>query len=237
MTELTVSEAALSEPTAGEPTAGGPPGTGPIVSEPVLSEHRGHECPGLEPGAAARLAGLLAAEPWMARALDAVVASGLPDAWIGAGVIRDIVWGQYHRGFDSAAIKDVDVPFFDPADLTMERDLAAQETLHRRADLPWEATNQAAVHIWYHQYFGGAPVESFASVHDAVATWPETATCVAVRQRADGIEVCAPHGLADLLDAIWRVNPIRVTPAVSQARLARQRVRVRWPRVRVVAPG
>jgi len=76
-----------------------------------------------------------------------------------------------------------------------------------------------------------------ASVHDAVATWPETATCVAVRQRPDGMEVCAPHGLADLLDGIWRVNPIRVTPAISEARLARQRVRVRWPRVRVVPPG
>jgi hypothetical protein len=147
-----------------------------------------HECPGLEPGAAARLAGLLAAEPWMLRALDAVAVSGLPDAWIGAGVIRDLVWGQYHRGFDPAAIKDVDVAYFDPADLTMERDLTAQETLGRLADLPWEATNQAAVHVWYHQYFGGAPVESFASVHDAVATWPETATCVAVRQRPDGMD-------------------------------------------------
>lgn len=103
--------------------------------------------------------------------------------------------------------------------------------------MPWEATNQAAVHTWYHQYFGGPPVESFGSVHDAVATWPETATCVAVRQLPDGIEVCAPHGLADLLDGVWRVNPVRVTPAISMARLARQRVRARWPRVTVVLPG
>jgi hypothetical protein len=196
-----------------------------------------HECPGLEPGNGGRLAEVVAAEPWLLSALDAVAGSGLPDAWIGAGVIRDVVWGRQHRGFDPATVKDIDVAYFDPDDLTMERDLAAQDVLSRLAALPWEATNQAAVHVWFHQYFGGSPVESFASVHDAVATWPETATCVAIRQRADGIEVCAPHGLADLLDGVWRVNPIRVTPAISQARLARQRVRVRWPRVQVVMPG
>ncbi len=197
-----------------------------------------HACSGVEPGADARLAELLAAEPWMLRALDAVAVSGLPEAWIGAGVIRDLVWGQYHGGFDPAGVKDIDVAYFDLADLTMERDLTAEQTLRGiAADLPWEATNQAAVHRWYHQHFGGPPVESFASVHDAVATWPETATCVAIGCGPDGIEVCAPHGLADLLAGVWRVNPIRVTPAISRARLARQRVPDRWPRVRVVPPG
>jgi hypothetical protein len=200
------------------------------------SQRGSHACPGLEPGTAARLHELLAAEPWMLRALDAVAASELPDAWIGAGAIRDVVWGQYHGGFDAAAVRDVDVAYFDPDDLTMERDVIAQDTLARFADLRWEATNQAAVHVWYHQHFGGPQVESFASVHEAVATWPETATCVAIRHEADGLEVCAPYGLADLLDGVWRVNPIRLTPAISRARLARQRVQVRWPQVRVVLP-
>jgi len=197
-----------------------------------------HECPGLAPGAGARLVELLTAHPWMTGALGAVAASGLPDAWIGAGVIRDLVWSEYHDGFDPAAVRDVDVAYLDPADLTRERDLAAQDVLHRIAPaLPWEATNQAAVHVWYHHHFGGSPVDSFASVHDAVATWPETATCVAVRRGPAGLEVCAPLGLTDLLDGIWRVNPTRVTPAISRERLARHRVAVRWPRVQIVPPG
>jgi uncharacterized protein len=200
-------------------------------------EQLGHACSGLEPGAGARLAELLEAEPWMVRVLDAVAASGLPCAWIGAGAIRDLVWGRYHGRFDPATVKDVDVAFFDADDITLERDLAAQEVLRGIAPgVPWEATNQAAVHVWYHHYFGGPPVESFASVHEAIATWPETATCVAARRASGGIEVCAPHGLADLLDGVWRVNPTRVTPAMSRARLARQRVPARWPRVRVVLP-
>lgn len=196
-----------------------------------------HSCPGLDLDDTARLAELLAAEPWMRRALDAVAASGLPDAWIGAGVIRDVVWGRQHGAFDPSVVKDIDVAYFDADDLTRERDMTAQKTLSRLAGLPWEATNQAAVHTWYHQYFGGVEVEAFGSVHEAVATWPETATCVAVRHGPGGIEICAPYGLADLLGGVWRVNPARVTLAISQARLARQRVSVKWPLVRVVPPG
>jgi uncharacterized protein len=196
-----------------------------------------HDCPALRPDESARLAEVLSGEPWIMRALTAVAASGLPDAWIGAGAIRDVVWGTLYGRFSPAAVSDIDVVYFDPADLGMERDVRAQETLGRLADLPWEATNQAAVHTWYHQYFGGPPVESFCCVHDAVATWPETATCVAVRQVPGGLEICAPHGLADLLGGVWRVNPVRVTPEVSMARLQRQRVRTRWPQVTVVPLG
>jgi uncharacterized protein len=179
---------------------------------------------------------MLSREPWIVRALELVAASGLPDAWIGAGAIRDVVWGQLYGRFSPDAVRDIDVAYFDSGNLGPQRDQAAQESLHELADLPWEATNQAGVHTWYHQYFGGAPVEALSSVHDAVATWPETATCVAVRKTANGIEVCAPLGLDDLLGGVWRPNPVRVTAAVSKARLERQRVRARWPQVTVVLP-
>lgn len=195
-----------------------------------------HPCPGLEPGAGQRLIEVLRTEPLIQSALRAVAASGLPDAWIGAGCIRDVVWGRRYHRFDPAEVRDIDVAYFDPANLSKEAEQSAEQDLRNQAELPWEATNQAAVHTWYQEYFGGPPVEPFRSVHDAVATWPETATCVAIRQTQADIEVCAPHGLADLLDGIWRVNPVRVIPAVSMARLQRQRVRERWPGVTVVLP-
>jgi hypothetical protein len=45
------------------------------------------------------------------------------------------------------------------------------------------------------------PHAGLTSVADAVATWPETATAVAVRLQADDtIDVCATCGMTDLLD-------------------------------------
>jgi uncharacterized protein len=198
-----------------------------------------HRCPGALPREVTRLTGLLLSEPWFTRALDAVTESGLPDAWIGAGAIRDVVWGQLFGRFSPDSVKDIDVAYFDSAHLGPERDQAAQHVLGKLAPLPWEATNQAAVHTWYQRHFGGPPVEPFSSVHDAIATWPETATCVGVRRKRGAVgtgalEICAPHGLADLLGGVWRVNPVRVTPEISRARLARQRVQERWPGVTVV---
>lgn len=56
---------------------------------------------------------------------------------------------------------------------------------------------------------------------------------MAIRLTARGLELCAPHGMADLLEGVWRRNPTRVSPEVSRLRLARQNVEVRWPGVRI----
>ncbi|WP_240033287.1 nucleotidyltransferase family protein [Micromonospora globbae] len=91
------------------------------------------------------------------------------------------------------------------------------------------------MHTWYPTRFGGDPVPALQSIPDAVATWPEYATAVAIRLDADEhIAVCAPHGLDHLLDGIWQRNPRRVSLVVSRQRLARQRPAHRWPRVRVL---
>jgi hypothetical protein len=193
------------------------------------------ECPNVDIQSTEALAGRVLAEPWLVEALDAVAASTLPHAWIGAGVVRDVVWGQLGGGFHPSTVRDIDVVFFDPDDYTEEREHAAERELAALAARPWEATNQAGVHTWYHRAFGGDPVPPFTTIHDAVATWPEYATSVAIRRTPDGLDVCAPHGLDDLLGGIWRRNPTRVSPEYSRTRLARQRVPERWPAVTVIS--
>ncbi len=60
--------------------------------------------------------------------------SGLPEAWIGAGAVRDAVWGARYGRFEPADVRDIDVAFFDRVSLGSDRDLAAQEALHKLAD-------------------------------------------------------------------------------------------------------
>jgi hypothetical protein len=178
----------------------------------------------------------LTAEPWFNRLLFALGEAELPDAWIGSTVVRDVVWGRLNAGFDPAGVENVYVAFFDPDDLSLDRDRAATERLRTLLPgVPWEAANQAAVHTWYHEKYGGEPIKPFGSVEEAAATWPETSLCVAVR-RLGTFQVLAPLGLEDLMGGVWRRNTRGATREESRARLERQQVLTRWPAVRVIEP-
>jgi hypothetical protein len=168
------------------------------------------------------------------RALRAAREVDAPDWLIGAGVIRDLVWDHLHGHHAPAVPKDVDLVFFDTVDLTPEREEAVRAALLARApDIPWDVKNQAVVHVWYPRVFG-LEVEPLTSSADGVATWPETATAVAVRLlRDDTIEVIAPCGLDDLFGLVCRRNPRRVTVEEYRRRVATKRIAERWPRVRI----
>jgi hypothetical protein len=170
------------------------------------------------------------------RALRAACGVAAPDWLITAGAIRTAVWDHRHGFAPSAArLADIDLAYFDPHDLSPARDAAVEAALRTVApDLPWEAKNQAAVHLWYPRRFGLA-VEPFTCSADAVATFPETATCVALHLDAgDCLTVVAPYGLDDLLGLVHRHNPRRVPAELYERRLADKRIAERWPRVTVL---
>lgn len=169
------------------------------------------------------------------RALAVARDVGAPDWLIGAGAIRTAVWDRLHGYEGPPELADVDLVFYDPDDLSPERDAAVESALRSRApDVPWQAKNQAAVHLWYPAKFG-IEVEPLTSSADAVGTWPETATSVAVRLESDdALTVVAPCGLDDLLDLVHRRNPRRVTVAEYERRLAAKRIAERWPRATIV---
>jgi hypothetical protein len=169
------------------------------------------------------------------RALRAARAVDAPDWLICAGAVRTAVWDFLHGVAAPSQLADVDLGFFDPVDLSPARDAAVERALHEAApELPWEASNQAAVHLWYPRRFGFA-VEPFRSAAEAVATFPETAVCVGLRLDADDhLTVIAPHGLDDLLGLVHRHNPARAPVEVYAERLASKRIAERWPRVTVI---
>jgi hypothetical protein len=172
---------------------------------------------------------------WLTNLLRLVAGLDLPDCWIGAGAVRDLVWDmRFGAGFDPAGIADVDVVFFDPSELSADHEHEIERRLREQdASVDWDVKNQARVHLWYEARFG-QPAEPLTSTTDGVATWPETATAVAVRLREDGgLDIAAPLGLDDLLDGVWRRNSRRVTDAEYAARIARKQPNRRWPAVAV----
>jgi uncharacterized protein len=170
--------------------------------------------------------------------MEALVAArhvGAPDWLIGAGAVRNAVWDRLHGFAEPTPLADIDVAFFDPADLSSEREGQVERSLREELPgAPWEARNQAGVHLWFPKKFG-YHVEPLASIANAIETWPETATAVGLRLHDDDeLLIVAPLGLDDLLGMVHRRNPARVSIEEYERRLKTKRIAQRWPRVRII---
>jgi hypothetical protein len=172
-------------------------------------------------------------DPLRMRTLERVRALGLPDCWIGAGFVRNLVWDHLHGHAGPPLPQDVDVIWFDPAHPEPERDRALEAAL-RDADgsVAWSVKNQARMH----RRNGDAP---YRSALDAMRCWPETATAVAVRLARPGvIDVAAPFGLDDLFGLIVRPTPRFVAEkyAVYLERIRAKGWQAAWPRLTIDTP-
>lgn len=185
---------------------------------------------------AEQLRAIVRASAWFMAALQAARALQLPPWCIGAGAVRNLVWDALHGHPQPSALSDLDLVYFDTADLSAQRDAALQARLSAAwPDTPWEVTNQAGVHQWFEAHFGHA-VAALGSLEEAVASWPEYATAVGIRLEADdSLTVIAPLGLDDLFGMIVRRNPARVSLATYRARIEQKRYTLRWPRVQIIS--
>lgn len=183
----------------------------------------------------ARLIEIVEQSPQFMSWLRAVREMRLQSWCIGAGAIRNLVWDSIQGYSSSPSLSDVDVAYFDSRDISADCDERLLEELRaKRPEVPWEVTNQAGVHLWFEQYFGHA-VEPLRSLEDAIATWPEYATCVGVTLREDDtIGVIAPYGLDDLFSMVVRRNPVRVSVETYRERCEAKQYAARWPGVTVV---
>jgi uncharacterized protein len=178
---------------------------------------------------------ILRENSWFVDVLEIVRDSSPPSSAVGAGVIRNIVWDHLHGHRTLTPLNDVDVVYFDPADVSRARDRNLERKLgEQRPAIPWQVTNQAGVHLWYEAKFGYR-IPPARSLADAVATWPEPATAIAVSLApGQSLRVVAPLGLDDLLGLVLRRNPRQITREYFLERLEKKRIRERWPLVRVV---
>lgn len=178
---------------------------------------------------AAALGRLLRASPVVGPLLDALPAWGLPGCYVGAGAVTQTVWNAAHGFAADTGLKDADVVYFDPHDLSAEAEERTEELVRRSVPslgVAVDVTNEARVHLWYERRFG-VPLEPYGSTEAAIATWPTTASSIGVRPTPSGLAVCAPYGLRDLFALVVRPNKTIVTEAVYSAKAARWRAT--WP--------
>lgn len=178
---------------------------------------------------------MIRSDYWMMACLGAVRALGLPDSWIGAGFLRARVW-DYQHGFETATpLEDVDVIFFDPRDLSVEREKQLERRLREaRSDVNWSVKNQARMH----QRNEDPP---YRSASHAMEYWLETPTAVAVRLDGEGqLQLAAPFGLDDLLHLVVRPTPKACSTAARRReyneRMDRKQLAGKWPLVRIIRP-
>lgn len=174
----------------------------------------------------------IAKDPEMMRIIKLVEHCKLPDWWIAAGFVRNKVWNELHGYPASGVGGDVDVIYYDPTNLSPDKDRAIEEFLRGKASsVPWSVKNQARMHL----HNGDA---QYQSSRDAISHWVEIPTCVAVTLKNQmQLEILAPYGLKELFELRLTPNKKYYRPKVFKERVASKHWLERWPKLRLEMRG
>jgi len=174
------------------------------------------------------IADIIAQDPVGMEQLRAARTLALPDWCIAAGFVRNRVWDHLHGIVPPRPPADIDVLYFDAADVSKDSEAAYEQRLQALLPAaPWQVRNQARMHVW-------KDLPPHRDTADAMTYWLETVTAVGVRLEADGrLTVVAPLGTDDLLGLCCRPTAFgRTRRHEYEARVAAKRWRELWPRVR-----
>ncbi len=172
------------------------------------------------------IADIIAQDPVGMKQLRAVRSLALPDWCIAAGFVRNRVWDHLHGISPPRPPADIDVLYYDAADLSKETEQAFEARLDALLPAPWQVRNQARMHVWK-----GLPQHKSSS--DSMIYWLETVTAVGVRLEADdSLTVIAPLATDDLLGLRCRPTAFGRTKLDEyNARIASKHWRELWPKV------
>jgi hypothetical protein len=172
--------------------------------------------------------------PVVVEVLARAEALALPAWWLTAGCLFQTVWNVLDHREPTRGIRDHDLFYFDPGDLSW----AAEDAVIRRAAAAFagcggevEVRNEARVHLWYGDRFG-VRCPPYASTEAAIDSFAATACCVGVRTVSGQPVVYAPFRFDDLFAFVLRPNPVLAPRHVYETKAARWRAL--WPRLTVL---
>jgi len=168
--------------------------------------------------------------------LDAWDALQLEEGWLVAGCLFQTVWNLQAGRAPEDGIKDYDIFYFDPSDVSAAGELEVQKQVDRvlgSLGAPIEVKNQARVHLWYEEHFGHR-YPKLASAREGIDRFLIPSTCVGVRRTRSGHELHAPNGLAMLYAGLLTPNPLTPHLPLFREKAASYRGRWEWLEVREV---
>lgn len=160
-------------------------------------------------------------------ALECVFQLDLPQCYLAAGFVRNLVWDYLHEKPEPTPLNDVDVIYFDPDEEDQEAYLEYEATLTAKLPLlNWQVRNQALMHVRN----GDLP---YRSSIDAMSYSPEKETAVGIRKGKSGDYECiSAYGFDSLFNFQITSNPKRKRE-VFERRVASKGWLKQWPSLQV----
>ena len=182
-----------------------------------------------EPHLLKRTGKIITASAFHTACLSAVAQLQLPESFIGAGFLRNLIWDHLHYYWPPTPLNDVDVVYYCAADTSKQTEQQLEQSLSQiMPDVKWQVRNQARMHV----HKDHAP---YGSTTEAIRHWVETATCVGIRQEAKhDYCITAPLGLADNWSGRIRQNPAFDDTVVYNQRIKNKGWLQRWPSLKIV---
>jgi hypothetical protein len=175
----------------------------------------------------------IAIKNWLAddancmQALTIAASCNLPDWWLAAGFVRNLVWDQLHGYSKPTPLNDLDLIYFCTEDISEQRDRQLEQQLIAQTALPWSVKNQARMHLRNND-------RPYASAADAMSYWFEIETVVGASLSADGeLQIIAPLGLQPLFDLTITLNPKKHKALDFQQRIVEKKWLELWPKLTV----
>lgn len=158
--------------------------------------------------------------------LQVVASLQLPECYVAAGFVRNLVWDHVHAKTSSTPLNDIDVVYFD---LYEHDDKYLVHEKKLKCLMPvvnWQVRNQAYMHL-------KNQTTPYTSTLDALSFWPEKETAVGIRLTKSGqYELISTFELQLLFDFGITFNPKSKREIFTQRIQSKSWLQL-WPKLSV----
>ena len=181
-----------------------------------------------------RLTAILRATPLLMHVLKTARDLALWDWLVFSGAVYQPVLNHLTGRPLDYGIRDYDLAYFDPSDLSYEAEDRVIRRVRAAFDEPLrsmvEVRNEARVHLWFEAKFGEA-YSPLSCTAEALERFTSATFAIGARLEPDDrLHIEAPFGLSDLFTLRLRPNPRRRTAGFARAC---DNVLRRWPELTV----